>query len=149
MLQQSPDLTWVRSIFKPDCSTKLELPLYMIPISAGFPSPAEDYLEGTLDLNQLLIRKPAATFFVRVVGDSMTGAGIHCGDLLVVDRSLEAIDGRVVIAVLNGEMVVKRLKVCREQVWLVAENPHYPPIEVTEAMQFEIWGVVVHVVHSV
>lgn len=82
----------------------------MIPISAGFPSPAEDYLEGRLDLNQLLIRKPAATYFVRVVGDSMIGAGIHSGDLLVVDRSLEAGDGRVVIAVLNGELTVKPIK---------------------------------------
>lgn len=97
-------------MFKPDDSITHELALYMIPISAGFPSPAEDYLEGRLDLNQLLIRKPAATYFVRVVGDSMIGAGIHSGDLLVVDRSLEAGDGRVVIAVLNGELTVKPIK---------------------------------------
>ncbi len=148
MLQQ-PRLTWVHAVFKPDDSTKHKLALYMIPISAGFPSPAEDYLEGRLDLNQLLIRKPAATYFVRVVGDSMTGAGIHSGDLLVVDRSLEAGDGRVVIAVLNGEMTVKRLEITQKQVCLVAENPLYPAIEVTEAMEFEVWGIVTHVIHSV
>jgi len=121
----------------------------MVPVSAGFPSPAEEYLEGTLDLNKLLIRRPAATFFVRVVGDSMTGAGIHSQDLLVVDRSLEPTSGRVIIAVLNSELTVKRLQISPTGVYLVAENQLYQPIAVTEAMQFEVWGTVTYVIHSV
>lgn len=149
MLQPMHCPTWVSHVLQPDCSTPQELALFMVPVSAGFPSPAEEYLEGTLDLNKLLIRRPAATFFVRVVGDSMTGAGIHSQDLLVVDRSLEPTSGRVIIAVLNGELTVKRLQISPTGVYLVAENQLYQPIVVTEAMQFEVWGTVTYVIHSV
>lgn len=140
--------TSISECYRTSCETQFDLPLYLVRVSAGFPSPAEDYLEGKLDLNKLLIRKPAATFFVRVAGDSMIQCGIHSGDLLVVDRSLEPLDGRVVIAVLNGELTVKRLGISKKGVYLRAENPLYPLIEVTEAMQFEIWGVVTTVLHS-
>jgi len=133
----------------PDLSTACELPLYLVHISAGFPSPAEDYIEGGLDLNRYLIKHPAASFYVRVTGDSMIGAGIHPGDLLLVDRSLEPRSSRVVIAVVNGELTVKRLYRRRGQLYLVPENPEYETLEITEAMEFQVWGVVTTVIHPV
>jgi DNA polymerase V len=132
----------------PDRPTALPLPLYGSRIAAGFPSPADDHLEDTLDLNEHLIRHPAATFFVKVQGDSMIKAGIHHGDTLVVDRSQEAKSGSVVIAVVNGELTVKRLKIEGGRVWLMPENPNYAPLEIKEGMELVIWGVVMHVIHS-
>ena len=126
----------------------LPLPLYGARIAAGFPSPADDDLEGTLDLNEHLVAHPAATFFVRVQGESMTGVGIHNGDLLVVDRALEARAGSIVVAVVDGELTVKRLRVEGERVWLMAENPAYPPLEIRDGMELFIWGVVAHAVRS-
>lgn len=117
-------------------------------VEAGFPSPADDYLEGTLDLNEHLIRRPAATFFLRVSGDSMTGAGIYPGDILIVDRSLTPADGRIVIAVVDGELTVKRLSRRHGRIRLLPENPRYPPIEITAEQDLRVWGVVVHAVHS-
>ncbi len=117
-------------------------------IEAGFPSPADDYLEGTLDLNEHLIRRPAATFFLRVSGDSMTGAGIYPGDILIVDRSLPPADGRIVIAVVDGELTVKRLSRRPGRIRLLPENPRYPPIDITAEQDLRVWGVVVHAVHS-
>ncbi|MEN8140080.1 MAG: translesion error-prone DNA polymerase V autoproteolytic subunit [Thermodesulfobacteriota bacterium] len=117
-------------------------PLFSSGVSAGFPSPAEDYIERSLDLNELLIENPAATFFVRVNGDSMTGAGINHNDILVVDRSLEPVSGKIVIAIVAGEFTVKRLVRDGEHCQLVAENPDYPPLEVTPESSCEIWGVV-------
>lgn len=114
-------------------------------VRAGFPSPAEDYVEGALDLNAHLIRHPAATFIMRVEGESMTGAGIFPGDLLIVDRSIEARDGHVVIAAVAGELTVKRLK-GRPGAWrLVAEHPDFPPIALSADDpdgSSAIWGVV-------
>ena len=124
------------------------IPLYACGVSAGFPSPADDYLEGVLDLNDHLIQQPAATFFVRASGDSMIGAGIHDGDLLVVDRSLEATDGRVVIAAVNGELTVKRLAKHNGVHQLEAENPRYAPIHFNEDDSVHLWGVVTNVIHS-
>lgn len=134
---------------RPDLAAPpLRLPLFMSRIQAGFPSPADDYVEGTLDLNRHLIRNPPATFFLRVQGDSMLGAGIHPGDLLVVDRSIEPKHGAVVIAVLDGELTVKRLwQPSPERVELRAENPAFPPIVIKEFQQFELWGVVTSVIH--
>ena len=117
-------------------------------VSAGFPSPADDYLDQKLDLNEHLVKHPAATFFVRAIGDSMLGAGIHSGDLLVVDRSLEATSGRIVIAALDGELTVKRLREQGETVYLLPENPNYETITVKAESDFEIWGVVTAVVHA-
>ena len=93
----------IDAVYAPDLSTRYKLPVFLGRLPAGFPSPADDYLEGKLDLNRHLIKHPAATFFVRVTGDSMIGAGIHSGDLLVVDRSLEPADKHVVVAVLDGD----------------------------------------------
>ena len=127
--------------------SRLPLPLYLTPVSAGFPSPAEDYLDKALDLNELLIAHPAATFYVRASGDSMRDAGIHSGDILVVDRAVEPTHGRVVIAALDGELTVKRLRHTGGRLFLVPENPDYAPLEVSPEASFEIWGVVTFVIH--
>ena len=123
-------------------------PLFQAPVSAGFPSPADDFLEGRLNLNRHLVKHPAATFFVRASGDSMIRAGIYSGDLLVVDRSLEPLDGKIVIAVLNGELTVKRLRRLQGRLLLMPENDCYTPIEVHSTMDFRIWGVVTYVIHA-
>ena len=130
------------------CS-RLPLPLYLAPVSAGFPSPAEDYLDKALDLNELLIAHPAATFYVRASGDSMRDAGIHSGDILGVDRAVEPTHGRVVIAALNGELTVKRLRHTGGRLFLVPENPDYAPLEVSPEASFAIWGVVTFVIHRI
>lgn len=118
------------------------------PISAGFPSPAEDELQSSLDLRDLVVQCEEATYYVRVEGDSMQRCGIFSGDVLVVDRSLDPVDQSVVVAALNGEFVVKRYRKTKSRVMLVAENPDYPPIFINEAMDFLVWGVVTFVVHS-
>ena len=123
-------------------------PLFLSGVSAGFPSPADDYLDRRLDLNEHLIKNPAATFFVKVAGDSMTGAGINDDDMLIVDRSLEPASGNIVIAVINGELAVKRLLKKNGNCQLVAENQHYPPLEINEDTPLEIWGVVTYAIHS-
>ena len=129
-------------------ATRLPLPLYAARVAAGFPSPADDYIEGKLDLNQHLVKHPAATFFVRVEGDSMIGAGIHSGDILVVDRSLRPRHGKIVIAVLDGELTVKRLEQRNGILRLLPENNSYPIVEITDAMDFTIWGVVTNAIHA-
>lgn len=125
------------------------LPLFQHAVSAGFPSPAEDECQEKLDLNELLIRHPSATFFLRVSGNSMIDAGIHHNDILIVDRSIEPKHGKIVIASLNGELTVKRLIHDGGKVWLYAENREYDPIDITEEIDFRIWGVVTAVIHSV
>lgn len=124
------------------------LRLFSSRIAAGFPSPADDHLEGPLDLNVYLAPHPAATFVVRVAGDSMVRAGIRDGDLLVVDRAREATSGAIVVAVVDGELTVKRLRMGREGIRLEAENPAYPPIVVHEHTELVIWGVVAHAIRS-
>ena len=123
-------------------------PLFTERVPAGFPSPAQDYIERTLDLNELCISHPAATFFVRVEGESMTGAGIYPNDILVVDRSLTARHGDVVIASLEREMTVKLLHLNPPPVRLLACNPAYPPLLLSEGMVLEIFGVVTNVVRN-
>ena len=124
------------------------LPLFGGKVPAGFPSPADDHLEATIDLNQHYIKHPAATFLVKVQGDSMVGAGIHSGDTLIVDRSLEAQSGSIVVAVVNGDLTVKRLSLEGDEVWLLPENVKYQPIAIKEGVELHIWGVVAHVIHS-
>lgn len=126
----------------------MKIPLFSIPVKAGFPSPAEDYLEQNLNLNDYLIQHPAATFFVRVDGDSMLGAGIHRGDMLIVDRALEPAHGKIIIAVLNGEFTVKRVRLDGNRLFLEPENPHYHPIEILPGWDFQVWGVVTYVIHK-
>ncbi|MBC8267355.1 MAG: translesion error-prone DNA polymerase V autoproteolytic subunit [Rhodospirillaceae bacterium] len=117
-------------------------PLYASAVAAGFPSPADDFIEGALDLNEHLIAHPAATFMVRVEGSSMSGAGIFSGDLLIVDRSLETRSGHIVVAVVAGEMTVKRLLKVGAGWILKAEHPDYPPTPLGTDAECSIWGVV-------
>lgn len=121
--------------------TRCYIPLFLERVSAGFPSPAQDFVEKTLDINELCIKHPAATFFVRVAGDCMVDAGIFPGDILVVDRSLRADHGDIVIAVLDGEFTVKEL-VLRPKPALIPRNPAYSPIALNDESELEIFGVV-------
>lgn len=131
-----------------DTSSHEELPVAGATIKAGFPSPADDFLEQPLDLNRALIHNPASTFFVRVEGDSMAGAGIDDGDLLVVDRSVEPSEGRIAICFVDGEFTVKRLG--REgSMWLLLpSNPKYRPIRIAEGEELVIWGVVTYTIKA-
>lgn len=135
-------------VYKPDMSTSLKQPFFEAGVSAGFPSPAADYEEGRLDLNKHLIKNPPATFFVRVSGDSMEGAGIHNGDLLVVDRSIKPKNKSVIIAVVNGELTVKRIIIQKKKIFLEPENDKYSVQEIFSETEFEVWGVVTSVIHS-
>lgn len=125
----------------------LEIPIYLDRVSAGFPSPAQDYVEKTLDLNELCIKHPSATYFVRVEGESMVEAGILAGDVLVVDRSVKPKHGNVVIAEVSGEMTVKQLEL-HPYKRLIPRNKNYPPIENLEHKEVTIFGVVTGVVRS-
>ncbi|MCE2951918.1 MAG: LexA family protein [Alphaproteobacteria bacterium] len=125
-----------------DKPSVLALPLVLSSVRAGFPSMVEGELEGALDLHDLLITHPAATFYVRVEGDSMVGAGIFPGDMVIVDRALEARNGDLIIAVLDGELTLKRFIKQKNQVCLRAENPDYPDIQIPPNKDFMIWGVV-------
>ena len=126
--------------------THVSVPLVGGTIAAGFPSPADDYLDRPLDFNELLIVHPAATFAVRVAGDSMIVAGIFPGDIAVVDRSLKATDGKIVLGILDGEFTIKRYRSRAGKVWLEPENPAYRPILISAECQFEVWGVVRHTI---
>lgn len=140
---------WPANVLLPAGNAKnMHLPLFAHRVPAGFPSPADDYIERTLDLNEHLIDHPSATFFVRVTGCSMEGAGIHDGDLLVVDRALEPVHGRIVIAAIDGELTVKRLRIGQEGIWLEPENPAYSALQIVEGLDCVIWGVVRHVIHA-
>ena len=129
-------------------SAPLELPLFSVKVSAGMPCPADDHVDDLLDLNDHLIQHPNDTFFVRVEGESMINASIHDGDLLIVDRSLKPKHDSIVIAQLNGEFTVKRISIQHNRLLLMPENSAYSPIEVSEDMDFKIWGVVTNVIHA-
>ena len=126
-----------------------KLPFYASSVQAGFPSPADDYIAGKLDLNKHLIKHPTATFFVRAAGDSMVNAGIHSGDILIVDRSLEVKNGKIVIAAIDGQLTVKRLEKSSQGTFLKAENAQFEPIKIDESSEVVIWGVVTNVLHKV
>lgn len=129
-------------------NTALVIPLASANVQAGFPSPAEDHTERSLDLNEHLVRNPAATFFVTVRGDSMREAGILSGDLLVVDRSLRPTDHQIVVAMLDGDFTVKRLCQRQGKIWLEAANQAFPPVEIGAEQDLVIWGVVTFVIHQ-
>tara|TARA_B100001109_G_C18477036_1_gene296181 strand:- start:45 stop:494 length:450 start_codon:yes stop_codon:yes gene_type:complete len=126
---------------------ELNIPYFESSVSAGFPSPAEDHMHSKLDLNELLVEHPSATYYVRVIGDSMLGAGIVSGDLLVVDRSIEVKNNCIVVAHIDGDFTVKRIKKVKNKMFLLAENKNYKPIEITKEMDFELFGVVTHSIH--
>ena len=128
--------------------TRITLPLASECVAAGFPPPADDYIDVGIDLNEQLIRHPSSTFFLHVSGNSMSDAGIHDGDLLVVDRSLEPRPGKVVVAVLDGAFTLKRLVRHRGRLRLEAAHPDYPPLELHRCGEVQIWGVAIHVIHA-
>jgi DNA polymerase V len=135
-------------LFLPEASVSKELPLFVPAVSAGFPSPAEDFIDKKLDLNEYLIRNQPATFLVRVQGNSMENAGILDGDILVVDRSLEPSSGKIVIGVIDGEFTVKRIVKKSGRFFLQPENETFTPIEITPEMDFKIWGIVTFAIHK-
>ena len=123
------------------------LPLFLSKVYAGFPSPADDYMDNRLNLNDYVIKHPTSTYFVKVSGDSMIGAGIFSGDILVVDRSIAPTDNRIVVAMVDGEFMVKRLRIHKHTLYLISENSQYAPIEVHD-QDLMIWGVVTFNVHQ-
>lgn len=137
------------AFLKPEISVPLEIPLAESGVHAGFPSPADDFLEGSLDLNRLVIRHPEATFFACVEGDSMKDEGIVEGDILVVDKSIEPYDGCLAVAVVDGEFTLKRVRMEPDKILLVPANPKYKVIEIFPDNEFSVWGVVRYVVKKV
>jgi DNA polymerase V len=137
------------AFFTPEESNSLGALFFETGISAGFPSPAEDFKQQRLSLDKELIKNKEATFFARVSGQSMIGAGLDDNDLLVIDRSLEPSNNKIAVCFLDGEFTVKRLKVDRDEVWLQPENPNYPIIKITSENNFIIWGIVTNVIKKV
>ncbi len=133
-------------IFRPDISTRMSLPYADMGIQAGFPSPAQDYINESIDLNRELVRHPASTFYARVEGDSMIDEGIETGDILVIDRSLEPYDGDLAVCCVDGDFTLKRISLRAGEVWLVPSNEAFDPILVTPDSRFEVWGVVTHTI---
>lgn len=133
-------------IFSPDLSSHVALPYADQGIQAGFPSPAQDYISESIDLNRELIRHPAATFYGRVSGDSMIGDGIESGDILVIDRSIEPSDGDLAVCCLDGDFTLKRISLTDGVVRLIPSNEWFDPILVTPESQFEVWGVVTYTI---
>jgi len=156
-LENYPDVTQIDSIAAPKRNTedslnstnnankisRLKIPLYSSTVAAGYPSPAEDHVEDTLDLNEYMVQRPNSTFMLRVEGESMKNAGIMPNDILVVDRSLTASHKKIVIAAIDGELTVKRLYHRGGLVKLLPENPAYPEIELESEADLVIWGVVI------
>lgn len=133
----------------PGKGSGIETPYFEGGISAGFPSPADDFKEDRISLDRELINDPDATFFARVNGDSMQGAGMDDGDLLVIDRSIEAYDGSIAVCFVEGEFTVKRIKKEKDKIFLMPENPKYEPIEISGDKILNIWGVVTNIVKRV
>jgi len=148
MKLRSLHTTTLFEFYAPDYTTALDIPYVDVGISAGFPSPADDFIELTIDLNKHLIKHKDSTFFAKVKGHSMKDAGIFDGDLLVIDKSLSPQDGKIAICKIDGEFTVQRIKIEKDIVWLVAENEDYKPIKVTEENELMIWGIVVHSIKS-
>ena len=127
---------------------KYNLPLLSVSVSAGFPSPADDYTEQNIDLNEHLIKNPFSTFFLRVKGDSMINSGIQNDDLIIVDKSLIAVPGNIVIAMIDGEFTVKRLEKKNDELYLKSENDNYPDFNFKNHNEIQIWGVVIYSIHN-
>ena len=137
------------TFYTPDANSNTGLPFVTHGVSAGFPSPAQDFMETTIDLNTELTKNPLSTFFIKVSGNSMIDAGINDKDVLIVDRSLEPGDGKITICLIDGEFTVKRLKLETDSLYLMPENKSYEPIKVTEENQLVIWGIVTYVIKKV
>ncbi len=131
-----------------DTTSELKIPLIESQVSAGFPSPADDYMDLPIDLNEFLIKHPSATFYVRVKGNSMEGAGIRDGDLLIVDRAEEPRNKSIVLGIINGEFTVKRIMKKSGDLFLMPDHEDYTPIKIDDDMDFQVWGVVAYVIHK-
>ncbi len=136
-------------IYSADTATELEIPYMDGGISAGFPSPALDFIDLTIDLNKHLIKHPSATFYGRVKGYSLKNAGIDDGDLLIIDRSLEPQNGKIAVCFIDGEFTAKRIEIKEDKIWLHPENEEYKSIKVTKENSFLIWGIVTHVIKNI
>jgi DNA polymerase V len=147
-MQAMQDLFSVIQLYQPIYNASVSLPLADQGISAGFPSPADDFLDLSIDLNKEFIKHPYATFYGRVRGDSMINAGLSDGDLLIIDKSLEPQDGKIAVCFIDGEFTVKRIKIDRESLWLIPENDKYKPVQVTQDNEFVIWGMVTCVIKN-
>ena len=134
------------TIYKVDAESHLPLPYADEGIRAGFPSPAQDYMELAIDLNKELIKHPTSTFYGRVVGDSMKDEGIEEGDILVIDKSLELMDDDLAVCFIDGDFTVKRVRLESDAAWLVPSNAKYPPITVTKDNEFMVWGIVTYTI---
>lgn len=151
----SPNRTFVEpfekdmKIYRPESGTPVDIPLAESGVHAGFPSPADDFLEGSLDLNTLVIKHPEATFFARVEGDSMQDEGILEGDLLIVDKAVEPYDGCLAVSFIDGEFTLKRVKMESDRILLVPANPRYKTIEISSDNTFAVWGVVKWILKNV
>ena len=136
------------TFFVPDFQSDMQIPFIREGVSAGFPSPAADFMETNIDLNKELSDNPLATFYIKVKGNSMIDAGINDKDVLVVDRSLEPQNNKIAICFIDGEFTVKRIKLDKDCMYLMPENPNYQPIKVTEENQLVIWGIVTYVIKN-
>lgn len=136
----------ILDIYSADTDSELELPYISSGISAGFPSPALDFIDLSIDLNRHLVKHPSSTFYGRVKGDSMKDAGIHDGDLLVIDKSLEPVNDKIAVCYIDGEFTLKRILIEAKCCWLMPANEKYKPIRVSEENDFMIWGIVTHVI---
>ncbi|MDA7768319.1 translesion error-prone DNA polymerase V autoproteolytic subunit [Flavobacteriales bacterium] len=125
-----------------------EITLYGDSVPAGFPSPADDYLDMDLNLHDYLVQHPSATFCVRAIGDSMVDAGIQSSDVMVIDRALTPKNNDIILAVVNGEFTVKRIKKSEDELYLMPANENYKPMKITEEMNFQVWGVVTFIIHK-
>ncbi|WP_053976292.1 LexA family protein [Mangrovimonas xylaniphaga] len=135
--------------FTPDTESSLEITLAQTGISAGYPSPAEDYNDSKISLDKTLVRNKETTFYAKVSGQSMIGAGLDDGDLLVVDRGINPKHNKIAVCFIDGEFTVKRLNVTSEGIFLMPENPAYDPIKVSSESNFQIWGIVTHVIKKI
>ena len=133
--------------YSAETSTELKLPL-ADGVSAGFPSPAEEYMELSLDINKDLITHPSATFYARVKGNSMKDAGINNGDILVIDKSLEPASGKKAVCYIDGEFTLESIQIKKDEIWLMPANPEYKSIRITPENEFQIWGIVTFVIHK-
>ena len=138
----------VIDLYVASTETVMALPFVDAGISAGFPSPADDFMEFSIDLNRELIKNPVSTFYGRVKGNSMKDMGIHNGDLLIIDKSLPPANDKLAVCYIDGEFTLKRIQLDKDCIWLVPANDDYQPIKVTEENDFMVWGIVIHVVKS-
>jgi len=143
-VKKEPTLTF----YRPDFESDLRIPYIKEGVSAGFPSPATDFLGNDIDLNKELCKNPLATFYIKVKGNSMINAGISDKDILIVDRSLEPQNNKIAVCFIDGEFTVKRIKTENDCLYLMPENPNYQPIKVTEENELVIWGMVTYVIKS-